>query len=136
MLTACGIETILNVALNIIITAVATVLTACGIETYRRTTDARTYSSLQQCLPLAVLKRSNFSSPFLQLFWVATVFTACGIETHQIQKFVPDCEVATVLTACGIETIHGGVWDERWSIGLQQCLPLAVLKHQELKQLL
>ena len=62
---------------------------------------------------------------------VATVLTACGIETSHgttAGSFTATC-VATVLTACGIET-----WPERVNsfaalpTGLQQCLPLAVLK--------
>ena len=61
--------------------AVATVLTACGIETiiiscYR---DELT-SSLQQYLPLAVLKL-GWDKYFDDAYCVATVLTACGIET-------------------------------------------------------
>ena len=39
--------------------------------------------------------------------------------------------VATVLTACGIETLvsFGGIL---FTVPLQQCLPLAVLKHFDL----
>ena len=39
-----------------------------------------------------------------------------------------DPAVATVLTACGIET-HSSIWDFAIVFPLQQCLPLAVLKH-------
>ena len=58
VLTACGIETVIESGRMIPRLTVATVLTACGIETLLR-------SSIQ-C--------SN-------LFRVATVLTACGIET-------------------------------------------------------
>ena len=62
---------------------------------------------------------------------VATVPTACGIETSKEislkQQFYD--VVATVPTACGIET---GATEEDFifveDLGLQQYLPLAVLK--------
>ena len=41
-------------------TLVATVPTACGIETYETTMQSRIIFSLQQCLPLAVLKQEAF----------------------------------------------------------------------------
>ena len=46
---------------------------------------------------------------------------------HQTHEHV--LLVATVLTACGIETIWLRDWTFSCSISLQQCLPLAVLKH-------
>ena len=58
MLTACGIETLQNYGKRSLLLMVATVLTACGIETwiiFRMFTTNATW--LQQCLPLAVLKR-------------------------------------------------------------------------------
>ena len=61
---------------------------------------------------------------------VATVLTACGIETtlsHTSADIVQCVVVATVLTACGIETRCRKSGGEE-SFGLQQCLPLAVLK--------
>ena len=60
---------------------------------------------LQQCLPLAVLKRDTCSMQRYHGRKVATVLTACGIETvldFDDEGFAPG--VATVLTACGIET--------------------------------
>ena len=65
-------------------------------------------TQLQQCLPLAVLKLKlgNLQVLLLTIVQVATVLTACGIETH-------------VSIICDIGNI----------IPLQQCLPLAVLKH-------
>ena len=61
-------------------------LTACGIETSYapEATNVAVGNSLQQCLPLAVLKLTcrlymySGSVPS-----VATVLTACGIETRQ-----------------------------------------------------
>ena len=110
---------------------VATVLTACGIETGRLVmTFIIVMGSLQQYLPLAVLKRGMIITPLykcveqLQQYLplavlklptfmsvkpdtntVATVLTACGIETNKINFIaMPPRKVATVLTACGIET--------------------------------
>ena len=62
---------------------VATVLTACGIETVNPNTIFWRVLTLQQYLPLAVLKpiRANIPSKFIM---VATVLTACGIETSQV----------------------------------------------------
>ena len=59
MLTACGIETDIDVLHIVSSIPVATVLTACGIETYETI--------------LEVSARL--------LYRVATVLTACGIET-------------------------------------------------------
>ena len=67
--------------------------------------------------------------------WVATVLTACGIETSW------DCRyswywsflVATVLTACGIETHHHYYTMPHNHEQLQQYLPLAVLKHENIQ---
>ena len=62
--------------------AVATVLTACGIETLveLKVSDMHCLM-LQQCLPLAVLKRATSYTLFSSGLIVATVLTACGIET-------------------------------------------------------
>ena len=63
VLTACGIETetkMINVATSS--NKVATVLTACGIETIYPTKVKIDFFELQQCLPLAVLKRSRKTS--------------------------------------------------------------------------
>ena len=81
-------------------------LTACGIET---------------CDGVSLIKT---------LCKVATVLTACGIETFDSSDYrkAQQPAVATVLTACGIETC----WRRlkcNFSTLLQQCLPLAVLKH-------
>ena len=178
VLTACGIETIIIISINIKLTyvatvltacgiettsyilvlfskidSVATVLTACGIETLDNTGSKSLKSSLQQCLPLAVLKQRYTPniwsiSPTLQqclplavlkltlkqvvkanmYLSVATVLTACGIETMLVRVSPPfTICVATVLTACGIETQRNNTIP----LGvhsLQQCLPLAVLK--------
>ena len=85
--------------------AVATVLTACGIETFTTLSNFFKNVSLQQYLPLAVLKLNSE--------------ICCCMQSKKL--------VATVLTACGIETI--------WVLALakvlfllQQYLPLAVLK--------
>ena len=61
VLTACGIETLaVNIANDPNILEVATVLTACGIETKRNyAKDFISITSLQQYLPLAVLKRET-----------------------------------------------------------------------------
>ena len=58
MLTACGIETVLNFNYLVSLFLVATVLTACGIETSlaRDPFKSLVFLVLQQCLPLAVLK--------------------------------------------------------------------------------
>ena len=71
-----------------------------------------------------------YSSTAHFLRWVATVLTACGIETKKVERTVcfTSFVVATVLTACGIETPENGTSRTRSSV-LQQCLPLAVLKH-------
>ena len=81
-------------------------LTACGIET------------LFLMLNLLGL-----------LIFVATVLTACGIETvKNHMTTIGILKVATVLTACGIET-HNLIYLNDGQSQLQQCLPLAVLKH-------
>ena len=106
-LTACGIETKSCYFPHLLVFGgVATALTACGIETVKKQT---LYScvKLQRRLPLAVLKRHKiFKRETVFFCLVATALTACGIETHTIL----DCNL--------IDTQ-----------GLQQCLPLAVLKH-------
>ena len=61
VLTACGIETLCAmVQWRLIHKNVATVLTACGIETeILYVHPVKNDGSLQQCLPLAVLKREE-----------------------------------------------------------------------------
>ena len=86
--------------------AVATVLTACGIETGWSSSIPSSGVTLQQCLPLAVLKPSIKTRLLFSSYYVATVLTACGIETN-----LP-LEITSI------------------KITLQQCLPLAVLKLQ------
>ena len=63
---------------------VATVLTACGIETWLFwNTPFLNSATLQQCLPLAVLKLTKVIEPCkVNKSIVATVLTACGIETR------------------------------------------------------
>ena len=61
---------------------------------------------LQQCLPLAVLKHEAFLKILFGALGVATVLTACGIETDFRINMRVFMKVATVLTACGIETIQ------------------------------
>ena len=86
--------------------AVATVLTACGIETIYYIVKCLQIFSLQQYLPLAVLKPQPFTcNVIFQLSGVATVLTACGIETQLSKNFFV------------LELYR-----------LQQYLPLAVLK--------
>ena len=82
MLTACGIETSLR-CINYCSKSikVATVLTACGIETFIGNYMRHTWITLQQCLPLAVLKLMNDLIRVCNCCTVATVLTACGIET-------------------------------------------------------
>ena len=107
VLTACGIETSRYSSNQFWFRySVATVLTACGIETTGISNGlARTASTLQQCLPLAVLKPSMFPCVVDQVLLVATVLTACGIETSKsLNTNYKYYSVATVLTACGIET--------------------------------
>ena len=56
-------------------------LTACGIETcFNVSGESMSFFQLQQCLPLAVLKRGGRIDEDHR-FQVATVLTACGIET-------------------------------------------------------
>ena len=62
VLTACGIETGKKLpAPYLKFSIVATVLTACGIETFKDTMTKLTDIQLQQCLPLAVLKRISIT---------------------------------------------------------------------------
>ena len=105
---------------------VATALTACGIETSKRILYCNKTWSLQQHLPLAVLKRINHDD-FPPCYKVATALTACGIETNTPLKTCSALKVATALTACGIETIILSSV-RRYVTQLQQHLPLAVLK--------
>ena len=64
--------------------------------------------TLQQYLPLAVLKLRRQRYCIYTNQSVATVLTACGIETITTSLGLhPKIKaVATVLTACGIETIQ------------------------------
>ena len=110
---------------------VATVLTACGIETYDSNIgwDVKD-STLQQYLPLAVLKPAvgnRSANPFIS---VATVLTVCGIETlsgNACRTMADSCNSAYCLR----------YWNPALEIvlfdlattPLQQCLLLAVLKH-------
>ena len=91
----------------------------------------RQHESLQQYLPLAVLKLNCIFERSLN-FNVATVLTACGIETDkngvhrceqfaQLQQYLP-----LAVLKRDILQIHG-VYLSEW---LQQYLPLAVLKQQ------
>ena len=106
VLTACGIETIKSsFIVSTVFSSVATVLTACGIETLVQPTQSVHLQTLQQYLPLAVLKLTGISVRVtLPVTPVATVLTACGIETLDSGLIKPTSAVATVLTACGIET--------------------------------
>ena len=142
MLTACGIETLhlLLSSWTQLLLLVATVLTACGIETLLIPIFLFFEFSLQQCLPLAVLKlilcRKYYSR--LHCSFVATVLTACGIETwiRLLILLISLSQVATVLTACGIETLCSlQVLFCSGMLRLQQCLPLAVLKQFHLPSL-
>ena len=56
-------------------------LTACGIETRALCHKGEADCLLQQCLPLAVLKRTIAQTEMIYNN-VATVLTACGIETY------------------------------------------------------
>ena len=108
MLTACGIETLMNdITICIISRQVATVLTACGIETRLVVKDLNArFVMLQQCLPLAVLKLADLTpdqlaalkGPLQQCLPLAVLKPSCGRIVRNT------CIVATVLTACGIET--------------------------------
>ena len=129
VLTACGIETKhFPYGFSRQFDLVATVLTACGIETLYILDVSLKDFLLQQCLPLAVLKRSNTSRRERR------VVTSCNsayrlrywnILSHFFQR--RNVSVATVLTACGIETWVYPNWSFNTNM-LQQCLPLAVLK--------
>ena len=107
---------------------IAIVLTACGIETGGNGDGLYVISELQQCLPLAVLKRAQLRRACSTSFNIAIVLTACGIETgtKNIGSYVS--KIAIVLTACGIETNKTNKNSLTSFRTLQQCLPLAVLK--------
>ena len=154
MLTACGIETLIALATEPAIKMVATVLTACGIETTRNITFYHfCFQSLQQCLPLAVLKPTSVLFSFTLLFFSCnSAYRLRYWNDNSVAKFfAAKDKVATVLTACGIETEHPleefealmqlrcnsayrlRYWNSsaastRPFAKLQQCLPLAVLK--------
>ena len=69
VLTACGIETVQSIGvIKDSNRSVATVLTACGIETYISGEGSYFFYLLQQCLPLAVLKRSLFGRAAIAAF--------------------------------------------------------------------
>ena len=128
VLTACGIETSYQKE-NQLEKNVATVLTACGIETFYHAEHFTfcVFNTLQQYLPLAVLKQSYSWTKRLAIDRVATVLTACGIETEvtiggttkffRLQQYLP----LAVLKLGGRRSFYYTVW-------LQQYLPLAVLK--------
>ena len=83
---------------------IAIVPTACGIETPKLFFKLRS-SSLQQYLPLAVLKPPPLYVQQLKICAIAIVPTACGIETPQDSKEKRKADtIAIVPTACGIET--------------------------------
>ena len=104
VLTACGIETVEYSIPSIVYVCVATVLTACGIETIWPIDQSSPPRLLQQCLPLAVLKRKisvlkksrypSCNSAYRLRYW----------NYHGVVLLSLDSVVATVLTACGIET--------------------------------
>ena len=83
---------------------VATVLTACGIETDVIPDDHLTLYSLQQYLPLAVLKLNSNKNTFLP-------------AKSPLQQYLPLAVLKPNLGLCGTLTVR-----------LQQYLPLAVLK--------
>ena len=85
--------------------AVATVLTACGIETQPYQLRMAKLFSLQQYLPLAVLKLSNFPCLILVKTWLQQYLPLAVLKHYNIgDNAIFSCNVATVLTACGIET--------------------------------
>ena len=156
VLTACGIETKFHACYHYYIIYIATVLTACGIETYQ-IAPLFTEPFYINCNSAYRLRYWNQNARRCNDFaggLIATVLTACGIETRSKKKAMVmmfilfDCnsayrlrywnllllklflvlaKIATVLTACGIETFIAYVM--RIIYILQQCLPLAVLKH-------
>ena len=80
--TACGIETFKRFIYSFRKDkVVATVPTACGIETNAQEFVIHVQLlTLQQCLPLAVLKQSEETAyPYCQSMRVATAPTACGM---------------------------------------------------------
>ena len=105
VLTACGIETLLNIMVPVQKKNIAIVLTACGIETFRILIKFFNGVKLQQYLPLAVLK-----PPRETMRWLLDILL-----------------IAIVLTACGIETVTFN-FAQMEAFILQQYLPLAVLK--------
>ena len=87
VLTACGIETLIHLSRGCSLCSVATVLTACGIETGYNCIEIKflSFRTLQQYLPLAVLKHTFFAKTNgKSIGKVATVLTACGIETSSL----------------------------------------------------
>ena len=106
--TACGIETT-SVASSVFPNrdAVATVPTACGIETTSHFIGSfYNFNTLQQCLPLAVLKLVYNQFKGYELVMLQQCLPLAVLKlNHQINK---PTNIATAM--------------------LQQCLPLAVLK--------
>ena len=155
MLTACGIETGWSSIGTFKKVYVATVLTACGIETSIASSEWCQIYTLQQCLPLAVLKHvRTIVSKFLNVDSCNSAYRLRywnGLSSDKLSGGLsPGCNsayrlrywnlifsledlrmssmVATVLTACGIETILNSHDVDTTDQLLQQCLPLAVLK--------
>ena len=133
--TACGIETISNLATKEEVTAVE--LQQClPLAVLKRVTDNNLFIVilivlLQQCLPLAVLKQflyegKSLKDIVLQQCLPLAVLKPCILFLDGLGYWL----VATVLTACGIETLPLAL-NTPVSITLQQCLPLAVLKQHQ-----
>ena len=85
---------------------------------------------LQQCLPLAVLKRCKSVLSYMEEWWVATVPTACGIETcsPRLNLYFFLCWLQQCLPLAVLKLLYKYVIVAIRSDKLQQCLPLAVLK--------
>ena len=86
---------------------VATVLTACGIETCERSMLGHGVSSrsLQQCLPLAVLKLQHVGQTVFLFARLQQCLPLAVLKLTEVRRGRNDNYiVATVLTACGIET--------------------------------
>ena len=129
MLTACGIETWICPTCSVKDATVATVLTACGIETVTWSSINRFVSqSLQQCLPLAVLKRNHCWFAFSDLF--------CCNSAYRLRywNITPCCLASWIANASCNSAYRLRYWNLDWwyvstkNGRLQQCLPLAVLK--------
>ena len=107
VLTACGIETLKDTIKYCKYHKVATVLTACGIETFSSNSLHSSTTTLQQYLPLAVLKQLKFHHLLdnderkLQQYLPLAVLKLAALHATFVVLVLL---VATVLTACGIET--------------------------------